>query len=131
VSKDQDKVTMSLSSLDDAAASRLATMETWARRQVGSVSVARTHVARAVGLSEGLLERVRRRRVKGVRAYVAERIQAAYVDQLQLQIRDLEHELFVALARGDGPSGPEAEQARAAIAQARQVIADGMKRERE
>ena len=120
---------MSLTSLDEIAASRLAMLETWARRQVGSVSAARAAVARAVGLPAGMLERVRRQRLKGVRGYVAEKIRDAFVKQIELEIRGLEHELLLALQGGADPSGPEAQAARDAIRQARQVIADGMKRE--
>lgn len=129
MSKNRDKMTMSVSSIDDKAARRLAMLETWARRRAGTALAAREAVAKAVGVSAGALERVRRGRVKGVRGYVAARIQNAFVEAIQKEIRGLEHELFLALARGCDPEGDEAEATCVALRKARELIGEAKRAE--
>ncbi len=123
VSKDEDKVSKPIS-LDDLAAGWLADMEAWARREGASRDEARARVARQTGVSEGSLERVRRRRLKGIRGYVADRIRAAFVAALAAERARLDRELMVA-ERAGGVAADAAGEARAALDAAQRLIERG------
>lgn len=80
------------------------TARTWAReleakeakRSGVSIRDARKTVARRAGLSPGTLENIKLGRTKGVRAFVFEKIRAAFMREDEAEIRRLEHELHLA-----------------------------------
>ena len=79
----------------------------WARlledRETGRghpLPVARQTLARRIGVSAGTLENLRRGRIKGVRAFVFEKIRLAYLAELQRQKELLRHEIAIAQAKG-------------------------------
>lgn len=60
------------------------------------IRVARRTVARRVGLAPGTLENIKLGRTKGVRAFVFEKIRAAFLREAENEVRRLEHELAMA-----------------------------------
>lgn len=64
------------------------------------VKIARTFLARELGLSPGTLEDIRKGRLKGLRSRVERAIDAGFAKLLQSEIGRLNHELAVANSRG-------------------------------
>lgn len=106
--------------IDEKTRWRLQTIETFEARRLGSMTRARASVAAAIGLSESSLDRVRRGRVKAVKAFVAEAVCAAFVEVLSREMTRLQDEL--ALAGGRPLAADEEGEARAAGAAARRHI---------
>ena len=98
------KGTISMCSLsltpEELASCRLERLEEIARREVGDLNIARALVARRLGVSPGQLERARRKRLKGIRAALADRIRDAFLAALKNEKRGIEDEISKALAGG-------------------------------
>ena len=60
-----------------------------------TLPVARQIVARRTGVAIGTLENLRRGRVKGVREWIAERLRAALIAELEAEVARAEHELTI------------------------------------
>lgn len=95
---------------DERARRRLELVELFEALRLGSRTRARAAVARRVGLPETSLERVRRGRVKGIKAYVAEAVRGAFVAVISRELSELAQDLELArrgalaadeLARGE------------------------------
>lgn len=67
-----------------------------AMRQSQPVRVARSSVARRLGVAPGTLENIRRLRTKIVPNWLMARIRAAFVAELHSEIARLEHEIHIA-----------------------------------
>lgn len=80
--------------------------------------LARPIVARRIGVSPGSLENIARGRTKGIRNWIAERIKAAVIRELETEIRGLTHDLQVARQCGLGPGSPEVCSCKASLATA-------------
>jgi hypothetical protein len=114
----------STQTIDEKTRWRLGVLEHVEAQSVGSMTLARERVARALGLSAGSLERVRRGRVKGVKGFVAEAIRGAFVAVIQREIAGLEHELELARQGGLDLAETRAVEACAALAEARGLICE-------
>lgn len=68
------------------------------RRSGTSRAQARKALAQRIGVSAGTLENLKRQRLKGVKAWVRDRIRAAILRELELEIQGLEHERQMVLA---------------------------------
>lgn len=119
----KDKTTMSAVEFDAFSRQSVRFLEDHAAEQ-GSmpVGVARKIVARRIGVSPGTLEGIRKGRTKGVREWVAERIRAAFIRELEAEIARLSHELQMARARGSDPRSDVMAKAVASLASARALI---------
>jgi hypothetical protein len=103
---------------------------TWARYLEAHVAyrtsvplrIAREMVARKIGVQPGTLENLRRGRTKGIRVWIAERIRAAVVKELEAEINRLTHDLEMARASGVRVGSTEIIAAETALARAREVI---------
>jgi len=67
-----------------------------AKRSGVSIRNARKTVARRAGVSPGTLENIKLGRTKGVRAFVFEKIRAAFMREAENEIRRLQHEMDMA-----------------------------------
>jgi hypothetical protein len=123
--RDKFAMTCRAASPDDIAAERLAMMEGWRTREGRGREAAREALAREVGVSPGQLERVRRRRVKGVRAWISEAIRTAFANALEREIASLTHELAVARAAGLGDDQAAMRFAVGAFEEARALVERG------
>lgn len=83
-----------------------------AKRRGMKVKEVRPIVARTIGIPAGTLENLRRARVKGVRAFVFDRLREAYHAELQRQMRHLSDEI----ERTKPITGPDHSAVRAAEA---------------
>jgi len=116
---------MTPTTLEAQPADWLEDLEAWHLRRCGSVSEARRQIARATGLSQGTLEGVRRKRLKGVRLHVFDAIRGAFCAALEAEQRRLAHALDLAERGMGGVDKDAAREARAALEQARDVIETG------
>ena len=102
------------------ARERLARLDALFRRRSGEGW--RAHLARALGCAPGTLENLRRARLKGVRAALAERLSALLVRELAREIENLEHELAMARAGARRVDADAQRAAVSALAEARRLI---------
>ena len=117
-----------LASLDDEAAGWLTDLERWEKLRRGSLTRAREWIAQETGLTEGKLERVRRKRLKGIKGYVAAQIRAVYVAALEAERRRLAAALVLD-RQGDAEPAPHAaREARLAGDEAGQLIDEAARR---
>lgn len=100
---------MAVIAFDDEAREWARHLEDREASRCGPLSVARKSLARRIGVSAGTLENLRRGRIKGIKAYIFERIRAAYLAELTRQKGLLEHEIAVAQAKGFASPGLVAE----------------------
>lgn len=100
--------------LEDAEASRLGM----------PLSEARPIIASKFGIPAGTLENMRRNRIKGLRGWIRDRVQALVIREIEAEIQRLTHELEVALRCSAKPGDDEVIAARTALAQARQLIGE-------
>ena len=77
--------------------------------------IARAAVARRVGGAVGTLENLRRGRIKGVRAWIAEALRDALVKELKSEIAAHEHELAILLAGARHPDRHEVAEIEAGV----------------
>ncbi|CAB4145833.1 hypothetical protein UFOVP1204_57 [uncultured Caudovirales phage] len=84
--------------------------------------VACKSVARRLGLPVSSIDNIRRGRVKSVSARVLDRIRSAIISKIQQEMRELEHELEVAMRASTHPLDDEILQAQAALAAARSIL---------
>ena len=115
-------------SLDVKAAEWIEDWEGWEARRQGSLTRARARIAGETGLSEGQLERIRRKRLKGIRGYVVEKIRAAFVAAIAREQQRLAHALWLAETGGRELAPDAAREARAALGEARQLIDEAARR---
>ena len=93
-----------MSAIDSAARDWTAALEDRERSRSGaSLPIARRAVARRLGVAPGSLENLRRGRTKGVRAWLFERLRAAFIREAQQEINRLQHELDIARQSGMDP----------------------------
>ena len=83
---------------EDLAAYRLKRLEGAARAEVGDLEAARRLIAHRLGCSPGQLERARKRRLKGIRAALADKIRDLFVAALRNEMRGMRDEIEQALA---------------------------------
>ena len=93
-------------------------------RTGGSVATVRAAIAQRLGVAPGTLENISRGRLKGVRAWVAEKIRGAVIRELEREIQRLQGELHMAHQSGAHPAADEVCAALSAIAEARHLIRD-------
>lgn len=110
--------------LDDQAADMLLDLDHWERRCAGSLEIARRVVARRIGLSHGSLERVRRRRTKGVKGFVIQKIRAAFLPGLAAERARLARALVLAEGGCLDLGGDAAREALALLDRAQNLIDD-------
>lgn len=99
-------------SFDDLARQYARTLEDREALSNGQpITKARESVARRIGVPPGTLENLRRQRIKGIRAWIFERLRTAYEADCERQLKLLEHELEItrSLAPTAGVSLGEAE----------------------
>lgn len=90
------------------AQSMVRRLETMERMRSGApLKSVRPRVARAVGLSPGTLENIRRGRTKDPRFSVIEKLRAALIRELEREKRAHEHELQILMQIGADPRGNE------------------------
>lgn len=100
--------------------SRLEAIE--AVRSNVTVTAAREIIARKTALSSSTFENIRRGRAKRISAFVAERVRLLFVSELQAEMKRLEHDLAMALARGAKPDSYAIRTALSALSDARALI---------
>ena len=83
------------SDFDRTVVKNLNMLERLIMRRVQTKTEARVIIARMTKIQPGTLENIRRSRTKGVRAYVAEAIYQAVLNELSGEIKRLEHERFI------------------------------------
>lgn len=92
-----------MSSVDIATRNWAIGLEDRERARSGApLPIARKAVARRLKIPPGTLENLRRGRIKGVRAWLVERVQSAFVRELELEIARLTHERQLVLQSGLG-----------------------------
>lgn len=113
-------------SIDAQARSWVARLEYAEARRSGTIiPFARAALARRLGVAPGTLENIRNGRIKGLRHWIAERIRAAVIRELELEILRLEHDLFVARQSGAGAGSDEILAATASLEAARLALTEG------
>ena len=90
--------------------------------RVGCADTARASVARRVRLGVGSLTNIIKRRVKSVSAEVRDRLVAAAIADLTLEISRLEHERQLLLQMGASPAHDDMRALEGALAAAREAI---------
>ena len=114
---------MSATATDEHTATWAEMLEEWERKRSGQNKiVVRENVARHVGVLPGTLQSLSRRRLKGVKAWVSERIRAAVIRELEREILRLQHELEIARQGGARMDSNEVQQAFSALHSARTLI---------
>lgn len=93
-----------------------------ARRSALPVHEARPALARRLGIPAGTLEGLRRDRVKGVRAWVYERLREAVISEIRQEIKRSEHELSIAVQAGLDPRSSEMAALKDAVCRAQEMI---------
>lgn len=93
-----------------------------ATRSSTPLPIARTAVARRVGVAAGTLESIRRGRLKGVRTWIADRIKMAFVRELEAEIAALSHELDLLRQGGVDPRSDQIGEVEAHLAAARRLL---------
>jgi len=86
------------------------------------LTIARQTVARRLSVAPGTLEGLRRGRGKGARAWLVERLQSAFVRELELEIARLTHERQMALQIGMDTREDQVREIEAHLAAARGLI---------
>ena len=110
-----------------------ATAEAFARRledrersrSCVSLPVARLAVARRTGVAVGTLENLRRGRIKGVREWVAERLRAALISELEAELARTEHELSILRASRRRVDQGQIVEVEASLAALRETLRGG------
>ena len=120
----RDKSTaMSATVLDDQTIRWAEMLEQRERVATGQTrEVARERLAKRIGVLPGTLDNILRRRVKGVKTWITERIRAAVIHELEREIARLQAELHLARQCGCRPDTDEVISALAAIDAARALI---------
>ena len=90
-----------------------------------AIHLARKAVARRLEVAPGALENIRRGRVKGVRAWLYERIRAGVIREIESEMARLSHELEVARRSGLAVNKGEAHAVEARIASLAKLIVEG------
>lgn len=120
---DRDVSSMSCVTTDERARYRLTFLERLevfrSERDLGDL---RPDLAERIGIAPGTAENVRKRRSKGVRQWVAERIDAAFIRSLQEEIVRLTYELENALQSGARAGGDEVIEIETAMAKMAQIL---------
>ena len=89
-----------------------------------SLPVARLAVARRTGIAAGTLENLRRGRIKGVRAWIFDKLHAALIAELEAEVARTEHEIVV-LRASRKSVGPELlREAEQSLASLRKTLRD-------
>lgn len=98
---------MSIVAIEETARRWASELEVRESKRSGvPIRVARNAVARRMQVPPGTLENLKNRRLKGIRVLVFERIRAAFVREVELDIASLQHELEMArLCRIDADQG--------------------------
>jgi len=97
-----------MSALELTAREWATALETKERNRSGaSVPNARRNVARRIGVAPGSLENLNRGRTKGVRAFLYEKIRAAFIRECEQEMARLAHELEMARQAGLRVDGVE------------------------
>lgn len=110
--------TIELSARDWAAA-----LETKERNRSGdSIPTARRSVARRIGVAPGSLENLSRGRSKGVRAFLYEKIRAAFIRECEQEMARLAHELELARQAGLRVDGVEIGEIEAHFAAIKELL---------
>lgn len=119
----EDDRSMSTLAIDLSAENFARRLEDRERERGGvSLPVARAAVARRTGVSAGTLENLRRGRIKGVREWIAERLRAALIAELEADIVRAEHELTVLRAATGRLAAQQALEVEASIDAARRTL---------
>lgn len=108
---------------DEAARMWAAFVEGAEQRRSGvALAVARRSVARRLRVAAGTLDELARKRVKGVRLWVFERLRDAFIREAEAEIKRLEHEIAMARAAGGGLGVGETRQVVAHIEALRALL---------
>jgi hypothetical protein len=120
---DRDISSMSCVTTDERARYRIMFLERLevfrSERDLGDL---RPEIAARIGIAPGTAENVRKRRSKGVRQWVAERIDAAFVAGLREEIVRLANELEMALQGGARPGGDEVIEIQTAMSKVAEIL---------
>ncbi len=87
-----------------------------------SLPNARATVARRIGVAPGSLENLRRGRSKGVRAFLYEKIRAAFIRECEQEMARLAHELEMARQAGLRSDSVEIGEIKAHFAALRELL---------
>lgn len=118
-----EKSAMSFALSDERAIRWAGMLESIERSRTGrNKEEVRENVAAKLGVSPGTLENLERRRTKGVKGWIIDRIQGAVIRELEREISRLQHELEIARQCGTRPDADEVIAALAAISEARALI---------
>lgn len=118
-----DKKTMSFVALDQDAKRWVTFIEDGeARRHGTDVEHIRPLVANRIGCAPGTIERLRKGRVKGVKAWLYARLRVLMIDELQQEIQRLSNELELARACGVGAGDDEIIAAQASMETTRTLL---------
>lgn len=112
-----------MSSVDIATRNWAIGLEDRERARSGvPLPIARRAVARRLNIAPGTLENLRRGRIKGVRAWLVERVQSAFVRELELEIARLTHERELALQSGMDTREDQVREVDAHLSAARELL---------
>lgn len=115
---------------DETASALARRLEDRERFRCGvSLPVARAAVARRLGVAPGTLERMRAGRTKGVRGWIAERLRAALIAELEADVARAQHELTVLRATPGRLAEDQAREVEAALAEARRTLRGDVSKE--
>ena len=112
----KDKTSMSVFAWTDELEKREAVRRSVSRED------ARPFLASRLGLLPGTIENIVRKRVKEPRGRVIDAIRAAFIRELESEIRRCEHEIHLAMQGGSHPAADEISQAQTLLAQAKGLI---------
>lgn len=112
-----------MSALEFTAREWATALETTERKRSGaSIPNARRSVARRIGVAPGSLENLSRGRTKGVRAFLYERIRAAFIRECEQELKRLAHELEMARQAGLRVDGDEVGEIEAHFAAIKELL---------
>ena len=90
-----------------------------------TLPVARSIVARRVGVAPGTLERLRAGRIKGVREWISAALRAALIAELEADIARAEHELAILRASSRRVDQSQVAEVEASILALRDALRSG------
>ena len=123
MSKDISSMTTAV--YDERARGWVARLERAEKARSGTdLDEARGEVATRLGVLPGTLENLRRRRTKGVRGWVYQRLRAAMIVQLQHEIAAQSHGLEMLVQGGARPDSREVQEVQTSLAALHRALSE-------